>query len=251
MYWYGRERPTRERRLRPQIHDSDGLAIWTGAGERIWRSLTNPTEPRVSSFLDRGPKGFGLMQRDRAFGDYQDSEASYHLRPSAWVEPLGDWGPGSVQLVELPTNDETADNIVAFWTPEPSVAAAQVLDLRYRLYWTAEEPNPIGVGRVIATRFGRGGQPGQPPRPGSRRYAIDFAGGPLADLLPDEGVDAVISLSDGNPMNVSVQRLPGRAGRRVTFDVEPPKGRALNLRVYLRGGGNALTETWLSQIPAG
>jgi glucans biosynthesis protein len=191
------------------------------------------------------------MQRDRVFSDYQDPEAAYHRRPSAWVEPVGDWGPGSVQLVELPTNDETADNIVAFWTPEAPAAAGRAFDLRYRLHWTAEEPNALGVARVVSTRFGRGGQPGRPPLAGARRYVIDFGGGPLADLAPDDEVEAVVTLSEGRPMHLSVQTLPGPGRRRVTFDVQAPKARALELRAYLRRGDAALTETWLSQMPPG
>ncbi len=249
MYWYGASDRPAQPDWRPQLHDSDGLAIWTGAGERIWRPLSNPAAPQVNSFLDRSPRGFGLMQRDRNFSDYQDKEAFYHLRPSTWVEPIGDWGAGSVQLVELPTGDETADNIVAFWTPEAPVISGQVLNLRYRLYWTDEEPNPVGVARVVATRAGRGGQPGQPPTPGRRRYAIDFADGPLAGLAPDDDVEPVVTLSEGQPNIVSVEGLTERPGRRLIFDVDAPQGRPLDMRAFLRREGAALTETWLSQIP--
>lgn len=253
MYWYGASDRPANADWRPQIHDSDGLSIWTGTGERIWRPLNNPSTPQVSSFLDRGPKGFGLMQRDRDFGDYEDPEASYHLRPSAWVEPLGDWGPGWVQLVELPTGDETADNIVAFWTPAASVRGEESLDLGYRLYWTAEEPTPSAVARVVATRFGRGGQPGQPPRAGARRYVIDFEGGPLANLRPDDPVEAVVSLNNGERLDALVQGLAEgpRARWRITFDAPQAKDRPLDLRAYLRRNDMALTETWLCQMPSG
>src|SRR3546814_17951215 len=93
---------------RPEVHDSDGLAMWTGAGERIWRPLNNPARVGFSSFADENPRGFGLSQRDRSFDHYQDG-VKYEKRPSVWVEPVGEWGRGAVQLVEIPTDDEIHD----------------------------------------------------------------------------------------------------------------------------------------------
>jgi glucans biosynthesis protein len=174
MFWYGPADHARASDWRPQVHDSDGLSMWTGVGERIWRPLGNPPRVVTNALRDAGPKGFGLMQRDRAFADYQDDGAFYNRRPSAWVEPLdgGDpavWGLGSAQLVEIPTDDETDDNIVAFWTPQRPVEAGDSLAYAYRLHWTAEEPIPLGVAQVVATRVGRAGRPGQPPTPGARK----------------------------------------------------------------------------------
>jgi glucan biosynthesis protein len=103
---------------RPEIHDSDGLAMWTGHGEWIWRPLVNPAHLRFNAYADNNPRGFGLMQRDRDFDHYQDDGVFYDRRPSLWVEPKSGWGKGSIQLVEIPTVDETFDNIVAFWNPE-------------------------------------------------------------------------------------------------------------------------------------
>ena len=88
--------------FRLEIHDSDGLALWTGTGEWIWRPVLNPHYVRVNSFLDDNPRGFGLLQRDREFDHYQDDGTFYNKRPSLWVEPLGNWGKGLVQLVEFP-----------------------------------------------------------------------------------------------------------------------------------------------------
>lgn len=70
--------------------------------------LAAAAEPALSleNFADDNPHGFGLLQRDRDFADYQDDGAFYHKRPSLWVEPLGQWGKGAVQLVELPIADE-------------------------------------------------------------------------------------------------------------------------------------------------
>jgi len=203
MFWYGETDRAKALDWRPQIHDSDGLAMWTGAGERIWRPLANPPRLVTNAFQDTDPRGFGLMQRDRSFADYQDDGAFYNRRPSLWVEPVGRWGAGSVQLVEIPTGSEIDDNIVAFWTPAAPADAGQRLDLRYRLYWGDEEPMPVGVARVMATREGLAGRPGQPPTPGARKFVVDFAGGRLANLDRASGVQPVVTLSHGAALAVA------------------------------------------------
>ena len=156
MFWFGENQPPAGREWRPEVHDSDGLALWTGAGERIWRPLTNPPRLTVNSFADRSSRGWGLMQRDRVFDHYQDDGVFYERRPSAWVEPVGDWGAGAVTLVQFSTTDETTDNVAAFWAPAEPVRAGEARAFRYRLHWTDAEPTPVGVARVVATRTGQG-----------------------------------------------------------------------------------------------
>ncbi len=247
MFWYGPADPVKGGDWRPQIHDSDGLSLWTGTGERIWRPLGNPPRVVTNAFLDRNPKGFGLMQRDRAFGNYQDDGAFYDRRPSAWVEPLNDWGPGSVQLVEIPTMGETDDNVVAFWTPVAPARAGDNLSLNYRLHWTAREPGSIGVGRVTATRVGHGGRPGQSSRPGTRKYVIDFEGGRLAALTKQSGVIPTITLSEGQAIEPAAYPVVGTERWRLIFDVALSPGKTLDLRAFLRIGAESLTETWVAQ----
>jgi glucans biosynthesis protein len=247
MFWYGPASPSKAGDWRPQIHDSDGLSIWTGAGERIWRPLGNPPRVVTNTFSDENPRGFGLMQRDRAFADYQDDGAFYDRRPSAWVEPVGPWGKGSVQLVEIPTDGETDDNIVAFWTPARPVHGGDALSLRYRLYWTASEPTPPGVAQVVATRIGRGGRPGTPAPPGIRKYVVDFDGGRLASLDRHSGVLAEITVSRGRARAPTAYPVVGTRMWRLTFDVDLAPGQTLDLRAYLRLGDEALTETWIAQ----
>lgn len=244
MYWYGAG-GGHGRDWRPQIHDSDGLSLWTGKGERLWRPLGNP--PRVVShaFVDDDPKGFGLMQRDRAFDDYQDDGAFYDRRPSAWVEPMGSWGRGSVQLVELPTRSEIEDNIVAFWTPARPVVRGEDMTVRYRLHWSNQEPIPPGVAQVVATRSGVGGRPGQPPSPGLRKYVVDFEGGRLAALNRGSGVTPMVTASEGRPLDAVAYPVVGTHRWRLMFDVALPEGRETDLRAFLRLGGDALTETWI------
>jgi glucans biosynthesis protein len=247
MYWYGQPDHRAAADWRPQVHDSDGLAIWTGAGERIWRPLANPPRVLANTFLDNSPRGFGLMQRDRTFADYQDDGAFYDRRPSLWVEPVGAWGAGSVALVEIPTGSETDDNIVAFWIPRRPVRGGDALTFRYRLHWAAAEPDPPQIGQVVATRTGVGGRPGQAHETGSRKFVIDFAGGGLASLDHGSNVVADVVLSTGAPILPTAYRVVGTDRWRLLFDVQIGVGKTVDMRAYLRQGQSALTETWVYQ----
>ncbi len=248
MFWFGENNRYLATDWRPEIHDSDGLAIWTGPGERIWRPLNNPNVPRTSAFADENPKGFGLLQRDRNFADYQDDGVFYDRRPSVWIEPLEPWGKGSVQLVELPTDDEIHDNIVAFWVPAEPVKAGARLSYRYRLHWLADEPYPMKqLARTISTRIGRGGIPGQPRPAGSRKFVIDFAGGPLETLKKQDKVVAEVTQSRGKISNVYALQVVGTKVWRAFFDLQAEGVDPLDLRCFLRLGDRTLTETWLYQ----
>lgn len=181
MYWFSESTKPTGIDWRPEVHDSDGLALWNGAGERVWRPLNNPGQTQASSFADKGMRGFGLLQRDRLFGHYLDG-VHYEKRPSVWVEPKGDWGEGSVQLIEIPTDDEIHDNVVAFWVPKAPATKGSSYSLSYRLHWTDREPFPSPLAACMATRLGRGGQPGQPRPAGVRKFVVEFLGKPLESL---------------------------------------------------------------------
>ena len=247
MFWYGENDPPATHDWRPEIHDSDGLAIWTGAGERLWRPLNDPPRVAVNSFVDASPKGYGLLQRDRAFDHYQDDGAFYDRRPSAWVEPLGDWGLGAVELVEIPTAGETDDNIVAFWRPRAAVKAGDALNFRYRLHWTDQGPAP-GVARVVATRLGVGGRPGSPPTPGVTKIVVDFDGPGLVGLTRDSGVEALVSVNRGQLESAVAYPVVGTSLWRLMADVRVQDPDSADIRAYLQRGGAALTETWTYQL---
>ncbi|HEY0972893.1 MAG TPA: glucan biosynthesis protein D [Solimonas sp.] len=234
--------------FRPEIHDSDGLALHTGSGEWIWRPLVNPRDVRVNSFFDRNPRGFGLMQRDRNFENYQDDGVWYDRRPSLWVEPKGDWGKGAVQLVEIPTVDETFDNIVAYWNPEQPVQPGEERLFAYRLHWGATTPAKPPLATVQATRTGLGGVIGRKREYFSWRFAVDFAGGALASLPADAKVEPVITASRGRVEITSARPLDPIRGYRALFDIKPDDSlEPIDLRLYLKRGKDTLTETWVYQ----
>ena len=249
MYWYSEAAKPTAIDWRPAVHDSDGLALWTRAGEHIFRPLNNPPRTTLSSFLDENPRGFGLLQRDRNFDHYQDG-VKYQKRPSTWVEPLGDWGAGAVQLLEFPTDDEIHDNIVASWVPRTPTAAGQDLSFTYRLYWLADEPFPTPLARVVATRLGRGGQPGQPRPKGVRKFLIEFDGAPLRDLPYGVKPEPVVTASRGTfgPYRFTEpvpDDVPGHW--RTQFDLIVEGQEPVELRCYLKLGDKTLSETWAYQ----
>ena len=249
MFWFSETNHQPGWDWRPEVHDSDGLALWTGAGERIWRPLNNPPFVQISSFVDRDPRGFGLSQRDRQFDHYQDDLVFYERRPTLWVEPLEPWGEGVVQLVEIPTDYEINDNIVAYWVPREPANLGTGRTYRYRLHWVADEPDPLARARVIATRTGWSASPKTPPRPAHRVwFAVDFAGGPLEQLDRQTPVQLVASATRGNLRNPGAFQIAGTRRWRGNFEIELEGGEPADLRAYLRAGDRALSETWLYQF---
>ena len=249
MYWYGENQRNRAADWRPEIHDSDGLAIWNGKGERIWRPLINPPRLQTNAFADQSPRGFGLIQRDRDFSNYQDDGAFYNKRPGIWVEPKGDWGAGAVELVEIPTRDEVDDNIVAYWRPQVPVKSGDALSFDYRLSWQNEEPGyPADLARVVATRIGRAGIPGATEWPANaRKFSLDFEGGALANMAVRFDIKPIVTASSGTANGAYVTKVVGTNRWRALFDV-PVDGKApVDLRCYLRLGDKTLSETWIYQ----
>lgn len=246
MYLVGENDPLRRRPIaRPEAHDSDGLALWRGNGEWAWRPLENPNAPRISVFADENPKGFGLLQRDRNFYHYRDVGADYEERPNLWVEPLEDWGGGAVVLLELPTDDEVFDNVVAYWRRDTKWPAGGRLDLGYRLHWGDTMPERLErPAEVVATFTGAGGRPGA--RSGATKFIVEFAGGALAMFDPEGAPpQAHVSASRGEVRVWEVLRLPADGRWRLEFDLAVDGTDTVDLRAYLGLGSSALTETWL------
>ena len=237
MYLFGENDRQGFDDFRPEVHDSDGLFVWTGNGEQLWRPLSNPQRLRVSSFQATDPRGFGLLQRDRAFTSYEDLESRYERRPSVWIEPLSKWGKGSVQLVEIPVNEEYHDNIVAFWTPENKVKSGGSIQLNYRLWWGDGPPNWQAGAQTVATRVSAGTDAG------TRKFVLDFVniGGKPSDVATAE---PVITVSSGQVIRPIAQKNDVTGGWRAFFEFKPANDDPVEMRAYLRNGQTSLTETW-------
>jgi glucans biosynthesis protein len=248
MYWYSEAQKATAVDWRPEVHDSDGLAMWNRAGEYIWRPLNNPPRIMASTFNDTNPRGFGLLQRDRNFDHYLDG-VYYDRRPSLWVEPTNDWGAGTIQLVEIPTDDEIHDNIVAMWVPAAASTQGTSYRLKYKLYWAAEEPFPPPLARCVATRLGNGGKPGEPRPQGVRKFMVEFFGGPLTGLPFGVTPEAVLWSSRGTFSYVFTEAMPnGISGHwRAQFDLTVDDGDPVEMRLFLKNGDQPLSETWLYQ----
>jgi periplasmic glucans biosynthesis protein len=233
--------------FRAELHDSDGLLMRTGADEWLWRPLANPTYTRTTSFLDNDVKGFGLMQRDRAFESYQDLDLSYESRPSYFVEPTGAWGPGRVELIELSTADETNDNVVASWTPAASPAPLAPYSYAYKITACLDEPRLSPNGRVVNTFIAPAKALGSSEATvvNSKRFLADFAGGDLGYYVADPSeVEVVATTTNGQILRKAIAANPHIEGLRAMFDVSVKSGETADLRLYLRAGGRTLTETW-------
>ena len=248
MYWYSEKAKSTGIDWRPEIHDSDGLAMWTGTGERIWRPLNNPPYIITSAFSDENPKGFGLLQRDRNFDHYLDG-VYYDRRPSLWIEPRAGWGRGTIQLVEIPTDDEIHDNIVAMWVPTEPARAGGAFAFDYRLHWVGEEPYPTPLARIVATRFGNGGQAGTARPKGVRKFMVEFLGAPLTKLPAGIIPQPVLSASRGTFSNLLTEAVPDDVPGhwRTQFDLTATGAEPVEIRCYLRNGDEVLSETWLYQ----
>mgnify|MGYP001773251805 FL=1 len=228
--------------FRPEVHDSDGLLVVNGTGERIWRPLTNPLGLRVSGFVAENPRSFGLFQRDRDFRNYEDLEAHYQNRPSALVEPIGDWGRGTVELVEIPSDAERYDNIVAYWMPERKPEPGDELKLEYRLRFGLDPEAGLLGGRAVSTRIGAAGA--DVPDSSRRKFVVDFAGQSLAQMSPETEVEAVVTSTSGELSQPVVQWNPNTQGWRLFFELKPDGREPADLRAFLRQGQDVLSETW-------
>lgn len=253
MFLYGEQTtPAHRDDFRPEVHDCDGLMIHNGAGEWLWRPLANRKTLGVFSFVDRNPRGFGLLQRDRRFASYQDLEARYHLRPGYWVTPVGNWGAGHVELVEIPTPDETNDNIVAYWVPERTVVAGERLDFAWEIAALDAGMTPHPLARVLETFIADPRVPGSnsPPPEGMRRFLLDWVGERLGYALATGAtIDCRLSARGGSIDKVSEQRNPETGGLRTVFDARPESGGPVDLRAELRSGaGEPLSEVWLYSL---
>jgi glucans biosynthesis protein len=223
--------------FRPSVHDSDGLAVFNGRGEQLWRPLANPKDLQISSFSDLNPRGFGLMQREKNFFAYQDIESSFERRPSLWAEPIGDWGEGAVQLIEIPTKEEVHDNIAGFWHPKAVLQAKGEFTYTYRLHWGPDVPKPTSLARFVRTGVGAKGED-------ARIFVLDLVGDNLKSIDP-KIIRGVVTAEKAQVQNIVTQPNPAIGGWRLSFELGVKEQVPVEIRASLMQDSDALSEVWV------
>ncbi|SEN83661.1 glucans biosynthesis protein [Paracoccus alcaliphilus] len=242
MFWFGPNSRRNVDDYRPAVHDSDGLQMRTGTGMALWRSLASHRALQIASFVDRDPQGFGLTQRSREFSTYQDAEALYNLRPSGWVEPEGNWGPGEVRLIEIPVENEFNDNIVSYWQPKEALSAGNRHEFRYRLTFSELPPVDAPLAEIRQTRAGRSIN-----NSNARSFIIDYDLRLFTETLPE----IQVSCSAGQILHAYLKRLPKEDVLRLAFEFQPGDAQLADLQASLRNkDGLPLSESWMTRWTA-
>ena len=225
--------------LRPMVASANGLQMLTGATEWLWRPLSNRENLQYSSFVDTNPKGYGALLRDRNIFNYEDDDQHWERRPSLWIEPLGDWGPGALQLVEIPSESENNENIVAYWRPTTPLVVGLPATYAYRQFWCWDPPTRPPLATTVEARAGRA------PTGKRRRFLVVFSGDILSDPNRTTQLTAALTTSPGAASNIRTFLNPALKTCRVTFDIDPSSENFCEMRLVLKSGDTPISETWL------
>jgi periplasmic glucans biosynthesis protein len=237
-FFFGPGVPPKRRDYRPRVHDSEALYILNGRGEQIWRPLLNPERLQFSVFLDKGPKGFGLIQKERSFDFYQDTDQHFEKRPSLWIEPVGDWGEGSIDLIELPAPEEINENIVCFWRPKDGLGPGIGHRYRYRMHWCWNPPLESIKAAVEQTRVGE-------TKSGDALFIVDFSNTDTCDGCAAASITPAVTASAGEVRNARLVAAPGSGVQRLRFEYTPSGSDPVDLRAELLVNGKPVSETWI------
>ena len=237
MFFFGPNDRINVDDFRPAVHDSDGMGIYNGRGEELWRPLSNPGDLQISSFSDLNPRGFGLMQRQKNFLEYEDIESGFERRPSLWAEPIGDWGEGSVQLIEIPTKEEIHDNVAGFWLPKNPLQAKGEHTYTYRLHWGPDNPKATSLVRFVRTGVGARGE-------GIKIFVLDLTGDRLKSIDP-KTIHGNVTAEKAEIKNIVIQPNPAIGGWRLSFEASVKEKTPIELRASLMQGNDAISEVWV------
>jgi glucans biosynthesis protein len=222
--------------IRPAVYETSGLSMRTGADEWLWRPVSNRESLQISAFVDRDPKGFGLVQREREFERFFDDDQHWELRPSLWIEPIGEWGEGAVQLAEIPAEAEANDNIIAYWRPKAALAAGSEHSFAYRQLWCWDPPDPPQLAVATQSRSGRAG--GR-----RRRFIVEFTGAVFGEPMSELRAD--VTVNPGQLTSLRSFLVRDRKRMRVVFDIDPGGEDSSEIRLVILGDGKPVSETWL------
>ena len=223
--------------VRAAVYETTGLQILTGSGEWLWRPVSNREILQISAFSDLNPRGFGLLQRSRSFDAFYDDDTHWELKPSLWIEPIGDWGEGDLRLLEIPAAAETNENVIAQWRPKAGMAAATTQIFAYRQFWCWSPPSRPPLASCVSSRRGKVGN--------RQRFAVEFAGDLFADPAKAAAASANIHAAPGKIVSVRLFPYKDRRSVRVVFDLDPGSETYSELRLTLKVDGQPASETWL------
>lgn len=229
--------------VRPAVYDAEGLQIANGRGEWIWRPVANRETLQISAFADENPRGFGFLQRTRDSGQFQDDDQHWEKHPSLWVEPIGEWGQGLVVLVEIPSDADFNQNVIAYWQPQKPLSAGSEASFAFRQFWCWSPPSKPSAAVVIQSRSGRVGS--TPSNGRKRRFFVEFQGDVLDEATESNAISADISASNASISNQKIVFARKVKRARVTFDIEMGNENLSELRLQLHMQGKPISEIWL------
>jgi glucans biosynthesis protein len=237
MYLFGGLDHRHSDDVRLSVYDVTGLQILTGGGEWIWRPVANRETLQISAFADHNPRGFGLLQRNRNFDSFGDDDAHWELKPSLWIEPIGDWGDGEVMLLEIPSDSENNDNIIAQWRPKLAVAQGASISFAYRQFWCWTPPAHPDGAVAVNSRIGKVGR--------RQRFVVEFVSDLFADPQKAAEVSPAIEANPGQIVAIHAYPYKERRSIRVVFDLDPGSETFSELRLVLKAANKPVSETWL------
>ena len=223
--------------VRAATYESTGLQILTGKGEWLWRPVSNRETLQISAFSDVNPRGFGLLQRSRTFDAFYDDETHWELKPSLWIEPIGDWAAGDHRLLEIPADSEANENVIVQWRPKTGMAAATTQSIAFRQFWCWSPPSKPPLASCVSSRRGKVGD--------HQRFAVEMVGDLFADPAKAAAASADVQAAPGKIVSVRLFPYKDRRSVRVLFDLDPGSETYSELRLTLMVDNQAASETWL------
>jgi glucans biosynthesis protein len=223
--------------VRAAAYESAGLQILAGSGEWLWRPVSNRETLQISAFSDLNPRGFGLLQRSRSFEAFYDDDTHWELKPSLWIEPIGDWAAGDHHLLEIPAAAEANQNVIVQWRPKAGMAATATQSIAFRQFWCWSPPSKPPLTSCVSSRRGKAGD--------RQRFAVEMAGDLFADPAKAAAATADLHAQPGKITSVRLFPYKDRRSVRVVFDLDPGSETYSELRLTLRVDNQAVSETWL------
>ncbi len=242
-YLFGPMDRRRSEDIRPGVYEVSGLQMLSGRKEWIWRPISNRDTLQVSAFVDENPAGFGLLQRDREFFRFLDDEQFWHQRPSVWIEPIGEWGKGTVTLAEIPADSQLNQNIVAYFRPREPLAAGSETNFAYRQFWCWTPPERPKFAVTTTSRLGRAY--GASANSRRRRVLVEFTGDIFGEDKPQDEIRPRVACYSGTITSVRTTLITERKTMRVQFEFDPGQSNQSELRLDLAVRDTPVTETWL------